>query len=91
MIQAAIYCRSSKDRAEVGLAAQRTELKAYAKANDIQIVEEFSDMEISGSLDETSRPGLRKLLAALSDPARKWNRVLALDTSRLARDAMRAL
>ena len=91
MIQAAIYCRSSKDRAEVGLAAQRTELKAYAKANDMQIAEEFSDMEISGSLDETSRPGLRKLLAALSDPARKWNRVLALDTSRLARDAMLAL
>jgi DNA invertase Pin-like site-specific DNA recombinase len=69
-IQAAIYCRSSKDRAEVGLAAQRAELKAYAKAGGFAIVEEFADMEICGSRDEESRPGLRKMLATLADPAR---------------------
>lgn len=88
---AAIYCRSSKDRAEVGLTAQRAELKEFAAQKSLEIVEEFSDMEISGSLDETSRPGLQKLLHALSDPGRRWKTVLALDTSRIARDPMLAL
>lgn len=91
MTQAAIYCRSSKDRAEVGLAAQRAELKTFAKSKGFTVAEEFSDMEISGSLDETSRPGLRKLLAALADPARKWSAILALDTSRIAREPMLGL
>jgi DNA invertase Pin-like site-specific DNA recombinase len=91
MAIAAIYCRSSKDRAEVGLAAQRTELRAFAKAKGLTVVAEFSDMEVSGSLDETSRPGLRKLLAALADPARQWDTILALDTSRIARDPMLGL
>ena len=88
---AAIYCRSSKDRAEVGLDAQRNELKAFAKTHGLTLGAEFSDMEISGSLDETSRDGLRQMLAALSDPARKWTEILALDTSRIARDPMLAL
>ena len=48
------------------------------------IADEFSDMELSGSLDETARPGLLKLLSALRDPARKWNVLLAVDTSRIA-------
>jgi site-specific DNA recombinase len=91
MIQAVTYIRSSKDRAEVGLATQRAELKTFAKTKGFRIVAEFSDMEISGSLDETSRPRLRDLLNALRDPARKWNAVLALDTSRIARDPMLAL
>lgn len=88
---AAIYCRSSKDRAEIGLDTQRKELKKCAESNDLRIVAEFSDMEISGSLDEVSRPGLRNLLAAMAAPDRKWNVLLAVDTSRIARDPMLAL
>jgi len=91
MTYTALYCRSSKDRAEVGLAAQRLELRAFAKATALTVSVEFSDMEVSGSLDETSRPGLRKLLAALGDPTRQWHTILALDTSRIARDPMLAL
>jgi putative DNA-invertase from lambdoid prophage Rac len=90
-MQAAIYCRSSKDRAEVGLDAQRVELMSFAKANGLAVGAEFSDMEISGSLDEASRPGLHKLLTALRDPARAWGTILALDTSRVARDPALAL
>lgn len=90
-MQAAIYCRSSKDRAEVGLDAQRGELKAFAKAKGLTVAAEFSDMEISGSLDETSRPGLREMLIALRARDRKWNEILALDTSRIARDPMLGL
>lgn len=48
-------------------------------------------MEVSGSLDETSRTGLREMLAALRDPDRTWNTILALDTSRIARDLTLAL
>ena len=88
---AASYCRSSKDKAEIGLDTQRKELQKYAQANDLRIVAEFSDMEISGSLDEVSRPGLRKLLAAMAAPDRKWSVLLAVDTSRIARDPMLAL
>lgn len=91
MMQAAIYCRSSKDRAEVGLPAQRAELKAFAKAKGLAVAAEYSDMEVSGSLDETSRPGLRQMLAALRDPARQWQSIIALDTSRIARDTMLGL
>lgn len=85
---AALYMRSSKDKAEVGLDIQRRELKAFAKEKGYVVAAEFSDMEISGSLDEAARPGLRQMLAALRDPARGWATVLALDTSRIARDPM---
>src|SRR5262245_35935312 len=91
MSQAAIYCRSSKDRAEIGLDTQRRELQKFAKDNDLQVEAEFSDMEISGSLDEVSRPGLRALFAAMAEPTRKWKVLLAVDTSRIARDPMLAL
>lgn len=91
MAQAVIYCRSSKDRAEVGLPAQLSQLKAFAKSKGLTVAAEFSDMEISGSLDETSRPGLRKLLTALRDPARKWTAILAVDPSRIARDPLLAV
>ncbi|GIK24709.1 MAG: hypothetical protein BroJett006_09550 [Betaproteobacteria bacterium] len=88
---AALYMRSSKDKAEVGLDIQRRDLKAFAKAKGYIVAAEFSDMEISGSLDETARPGLRQLLAALRDPAREWSVILALDTSRIARDPLIAI
>jgi putative DNA-invertase from lambdoid prophage Rac len=90
-MHAAIYCRSSKDRAEVGLETQRSELRAFAKGHALVVAAEFSDMEISGSLDEVSRPGLHKMLTALRDPARAWSTLLALDTSRIARDPALAL
>jgi DNA invertase Pin-like site-specific DNA recombinase len=91
MTPAAIYCRSSKDRAEIGLDIQRKELTAYAKQHGMRIVAEFSDMEISGSLDETSRPGLAKMLTALGAEKREWSVLLAVDTSRIARDVMLGL
>jgi site-specific DNA recombinase len=91
MTPAAIYCRSSKDRAEIGLDIQRKELTAYAKAHGMRLVAEFSDMEISGSLDETSRPGLARMLTALNSSSREWKSLLAVDTSRIARDPMLAL
>jgi hypothetical protein len=43
-LKAATHIRSSKDRAEVGLAAQRAELAAFARTGGHEIVAEFSDM-----------------------------------------------
>jgi hypothetical protein len=57
MKPAAIYCRSSKDKAELGIDIQERELAEFAASRGMQIVARFSDMEISGSLDETARPG----------------------------------
>ena len=47
-------------------------------------------MEISGSLDEVSRPGLKAILEALKGKERKWDTLLAINTSRIARDPMLA-
>jgi DNA invertase Pin-like site-specific DNA recombinase len=82
---AAIYLRSSNDKAELGPDIQRKELRAFASREKLRVVAEFSDMEISGSLDETSRPQLKAMMTALRDPQRGWSTILVLDTSRLSR------
>jgi len=82
--QAALYLRSSKDRHDVSLDAQRRELVALAKARNLAIVEEFADAVESGKDDQ--RPGFQALLRRLKDPARSWAWLLALDTSRIARN-----
>ncbi len=84
MDQAALYMRSSKDRHDVSLDAQRRELLALAKARNLAIVEEFADAVESGKDDQ--RPGFQALLRRLRDPSRAWTHLLALDTSRIARN-----
>jgi DNA invertase Pin-like site-specific DNA recombinase len=80
---AAIYCRSSKDRSDVSIDAQRRALHELAGARGLIVVAEFSDAVESGKDD--NRPGFQQLIAALRDPARKWTHVLALDTARIGR------
>lgn len=84
MEQAAIYVRSSKDRSAISIEAQQRELKALAKTNKLAIVETFQDVVESGKDDR--RPGFQALLRRLKDPARAWTFLLALDTSRIARN-----
>jgi DNA invertase Pin-like site-specific DNA recombinase len=91
MKKAATYLRSSKDRAELGIDAQRAELTSFAERDGLGLVEEFSDMELSGSGDEVTRPGLAKLLEAIRNRSRGWNILLAVDTSRISRDPMLAI
>ncbi len=91
MKKAATYLRSSKDRAELGIDAQRAELALFADREHLALVEEFSDMELSGSGDEVTRPGLAKLLDAIRNRSRGWNVLLAVDTSRISRDPMLAI
>ena len=84
MQHAATYVRSSKDRHDISLDAQRRELSDLAKSRQLLIVEEFADAVESGKDDQ--RPGFQALLRRLKAPDRAWTYLLALDTSRIARN-----
>lgn len=81
--KAALYLRSSKDRAEVSLGSQRDELKLLASKNELEISKDYEDAVFSGSSDD--RPGFQQLIADIKDRNRGWSHVLVYDTSRIAR------
>lgn len=83
MKRAASYLRSSKDRSDVSIDAQRRELAALAQARGFLIVEEFTDVVVSGK--DENRAGFQALLRSLKASGRAWSAILMLDTSRLAR------
>lgn len=84
MIQrAAIYLRSSKDRSDVSIDAQRRQLQHLASERKYHIAAEFSDVVESGKDDQ--RAGFQSLVAAVRNRKRGWDTLLILDTSRLAR------
>lgn len=83
MKKAATYLRSSKDRSDVSINAQRRELAELASSRGIAIVEEFTDVVVSGK--DANRPGFQAMMAAISRSGRGWTAILMLDTSRLAR------
>lgn len=80
---AAIYLRSSKDRADISIAAQRTALKELALQRQHKIAAEFVDAVESGK--DEDREGFQSLLRAIRNPRRGWDTLLVLDTSRIAR------
>jgi site-specific DNA recombinase len=79
----ALYLRSSKDRSDVSIDAQRRELIALATQRGLLVVREYSDVVESGT--DENRPGLRALVADIRKSGRGWDTVMLLDTSRLAR------
>lgn len=80
---AACYLRSSKDRHDVSIDAQRRELRALAKSRGLTITAEFVDVVESGK--DVDRDGYKQLVAAVHDRARGWDTLFVLDTSRLSR------
>ena len=80
----ALYLRSSKDRSDVSIDAQRRELQALAKSRGYLISAEFVDAVESGKND--NRPGFQNLLREIKSKERLWSAVIMLDTSRLARN-----
>ena len=80
---AACYLRSSKDRSDLSIDAQRRALHDHARDQGLAIVAEYADAVESGADDQ--RPGFQRLLAALKDRTRGWTALLVLDTSRIAR------
>jgi site-specific DNA recombinase len=83
MRQAVIYLRSSKDRHDVSIDAQRRELLALAETRKLVVIEAFEDAVERGSTDQ--RPGFQSLITALKSKQRSWSIILAMDTSRIAR------
>jgi site-specific DNA recombinase len=84
--KAALYLRSSKDRSDVSIAAQRRELTALAQRRGYLVVKEFADVVESAKDDR--RPAFRELLADLRSRTREWSAVLMLDPSRLSRNQL---
>ena len=80
---AALYLRSSKDRSDVSIEAQRHELTRFAAEQGWSIVAEFVDVVESGK--EENRPGLIALVDELKSRSRAWHAVIAFDTARIAR------
>ena len=87
--RAVLYLRSSKDRSDVSIDAQRRELTALAAQRGLAVIGEYSDVVVSGS-DEV-RPGLSRLVNDMRSRGRQWSTVLLLDTSRLARQPVIAV
>jgi site-specific DNA recombinase len=83
MQRAALYLRSSKDRSDISLAAQRHELEKIATSRSLQIVRSFEDAVESGATE--NRPGFIELVRAIKDASRGWEFLLVYDTSRIAR------
>lgn len=81
--QAALYCRSSKDRSAISIQAQRHELLALAKTRDLVVTAEYADAVESGK--DTDRPGFQQLLRELKLKSRAWSAILIYDTSRIGR------
>jgi len=80
--KAALYLRSSKDRADASPDAQREELTRYAKGKGHVIVAEYVDAAISAN--DSNRPQFGQMM--LDAKARKFDVLLCTDSARLARD-----
>lgn len=87
--RAVCYLRSSKDRSDVSIDAQRRALHELAGQRGLIVVDEYADAVESGKDDD--RPAFQRLLRDLKAPGRPWEHILALDTARIARRQMLAL
>ena len=81
--QAALYCRSSKDRSAISIQAQRHDLLELAKSRNLIVTAEFTDAVESGK--DTDRPGFQQMLRELKARERTWSAILIYDTSRIGR------
>lgn len=82
--QAVTYLRSSKDRSDVSIDAQRRILAELAQRRGLTIAREFADVVLSGKDD--NRPAFLELRQELRRRDRTWAVVLLLDPERLARN-----
>lgn len=83
MNAAALYLRSSKDRSDVSIDAQRRALTQLAQERGLLVAREYVDTVESGK--DEDRPGFKALIADLKNRSRGWSTLILLDTSRLAR------
>lgn len=79
--RAAAYLRSSKDRSDISIDAQRRALHDLARDRNLVVAEEYADAVESGKDDD--RPAFQRLIRDIRSG--RFDYVLALDTSRIAR------
>ncbi|MCU7845341.1 MAG: recombinase family protein [Candidatus Thiodiazotropha sp. (ex Monitilora ramsayi)] len=84
MEPAAVYYRSSKDRSDVSISAQRRQLSQLAGQRNLFITHEYIDVVESAKTEH--RPDFQRLLADLKSPSRTWKYLLMTDHTRLSRD-----
>src|SRR4051812_38201414 len=77
------YLRSSKDRHDVAIDAQRTTLQTIEAKAGLTCVAEYSDAVERA--DDWSRAGFATLLREIEHGKPEWRTLLVLDASRLAR------
>jgi len=70
---AVTYLRSSKDRSDVSIDAQRRALAELAQTRGFTIVGEYADAVESGKDDD--RPGFQSLITDIRAPGRKWDHI----------------
>ena len=87
--RAVCYLRSSKDISDVSPDTQRRALHQLAADRRLVVVDEYLDAVESGK--DEDRPAFQRLVRAVKDPARGWEHILLLDTSRLARRRLIAM
>ena len=83
MKRAILYLRSSKDRSDVSIDAQRRELQELATQKNLAIINEYIDVVESAKTE--NRAGFQQILLELKNRNRDWDTILTLDTSRLSR------
>jgi site-specific DNA recombinase len=81
--RACLYLRSSKDRSDVSIDAQRRELQKLAGSRNYLIIQEYTDV-VESAKDE-QRPGFQALLRDLKSSHCEWTVLMMVDTSRLSR------
>ena len=81
--RAALYLRSSKDRSDVSIDAQRRELQNLARDRGLLVVAEYADVVESAKSEH--RPAFQALIRDLRRRDRGWEVLLVVDTSRLSR------
>ena len=82
-ISCILYARSSKDGHDIAPATQLKELRAYAESKNYRVAAERKDAAVSANDDP---PELAALLKELANPDRGWEVIVAIDSSRMARD-----
>ena len=78
-----LYARSSKDLHDIAPATQLKELRDFAQRKGYRVVGERQDAAVSANDDP---PQLTALIQEFGNPQRGWTVVLAVDSSRIARN-----
>lgn len=87
--RAVVYIRVSTDEQSASIEAQRETCNRLARQHGYEIVSEYVDENISGAIEISKRPALKRALQALADTAA--DRLIVAKLDRLARNVRVAL